>query len=437
MATESIAIAADDSGHRQAVPLSLHGGYVWTLAGYVVYSAAQWATFVVLAKLGSDRMVGQYALGLAIATPLSLITNLSLRSLVVVSPEADRRFGHYLSLRLVGSLALVALAVGFCELIGYSAQATVIVAAVCLAQVVEGISDIYYGLMQRCERMDQIALSQIGRSLLGITVFAACLALKLSMPVALIGLLFARLLVLAAYDLPASRRLSDTSLSPRWDPPAQYAIGLAALPLGLVNAVVAFNGNLPRLVLERSRGEVELGVFSMVYYLPLAGSLLVAALGQAAFGRLARLFREGRLRELTLLVGKMILLAFTFAVCIVSGCAVLGSWALAVLYRPDLANHAGLLVGLAAAVSLTFISSVLGVALTAAGCFKPQLALSLVSTAAILVASLSLIPAWGLRGAMLSLFAGAAVTLVGSAVLSIRVLFQARALLPQRSEAQL
>ena len=59
--------------------LSLRSNFAWVLAGNLVYAACQWGMIVALAKLGSSYMVGQFSLGLAIATPVLMFTNLHLR----------------------------------------------------------------------------------------------------------------------------------------------------------------------------------------------------------------------------------------------------------------------------------------------------------------------------------------------------------------------
>ena len=49
---------------------SLRSNFSWTFVGNVVYSACQWGMLVLLAKIGNPQMVGQYGLGMAIATPV-------------------------------------------------------------------------------------------------------------------------------------------------------------------------------------------------------------------------------------------------------------------------------------------------------------------------------------------------------------------------------
>ena len=60
---------------------------------------------VVLAKLGSAEMMGQFALGFAVSAPLSPREH-DLRDVLVTDVrKGDHRFGDYLALRLITALA--------------------------------------------------------------------------------------------------------------------------------------------------------------------------------------------------------------------------------------------------------------------------------------------------------------------------------------------
>jgi hypothetical protein len=56
---------------------------------------------VLLTKLGSPEMVGQFALGLAVTAPIILFANLQLRSVQATDARQEFQFGHYFGLRLV------------------------------------------------------------------------------------------------------------------------------------------------------------------------------------------------------------------------------------------------------------------------------------------------------------------------------------------------
>src|SRR5271157_808606 len=135
---------------------SLRSGFAWTLAGNGVYAAGQWAILSLFAKLGSGEMLGEYALAIAITSPVVMLSHLNLRAVLATDIAEKHPFGDYLAVRLAATalgLAVIAI-LGFAT--GRSASMAIVILAAGIAQSAENVSDIYYGAMQRRERMDSI-----------------------------------------------------------------------------------------------------------------------------------------------------------------------------------------------------------------------------------------------------------------------------------------
>src|SRR5258708_3150671 len=93
-----------------AVP-SLSRGFAWTLAGNLVYSASQGGVVVLLAKLGNATMVGQFALAVAITSPIMLFAGCALRTVQATDTGGDFSFADYLGFRLLSVAAALAVIV--------------------------------------------------------------------------------------------------------------------------------------------------------------------------------------------------------------------------------------------------------------------------------------------------------------------------------------
>ncbi|RPI15197.1 MAG: hypothetical protein EHM65_04200, partial [Acidobacteriales bacterium] len=97
------------SGHIR--PVSLRRNFAWTFTGNALLGASQWAVLSLLAKLGGGEMLGQYALALAVTTPVAMLSHLNLRAVLATDMEHRHAFGDYLTVRLVTTvLALAAIA---------------------------------------------------------------------------------------------------------------------------------------------------------------------------------------------------------------------------------------------------------------------------------------------------------------------------------------
>src|SRR5205807_111503 len=82
---------------------SLRSNFKWTFAGNVIYAACQWGMLSVLAKAGSAATVGQFALGLAVAAPVFMFSNLQLRAVQATDARSEYEFADYFTLRVLAS----------------------------------------------------------------------------------------------------------------------------------------------------------------------------------------------------------------------------------------------------------------------------------------------------------------------------------------------
>ncbi len=393
-----------------AAARSLRSNFAWTFAGNALYAAGQWAILSLFAKLGSSEMLGQYALALAITSPVVMLSHLNLRAVLATDSGARYPFRDYLAVRLAVSAAgLAAIAAMALAAAGSRAFAGTVL-AVGAAQTAETVSDLYYGALQRRERMDRIAWSMMARAVISVAALGVALWSTRQILPAAIALALGRLAVLLAYDRPAGQagELRDSA-----GRRAQLAILRTALPLGVVLMLVSLNTNLPRYAIERHLGTRELGAFAAVASFLTAGNTVVNALGQAATARMAVYFAERDWLRLRRLVAQLLAIAVALGAAGVAGAALLGRTVLRLVYRPEYESHSGLLIGVMLAAIVTYLASMLGYVITSARAFDAQLPLFALVAAACAAAAWLLVPRFGLYGAPMALAIAAAVQIAG------------------------
>ncbi|MDI6852069.1 MAG: oligosaccharide flippase family protein [Deltaproteobacteria bacterium] len=396
--------------------LSLRCNFLWTLAGNVVYAACQWGMLVVLAKLGSPEMVGQFALGLAITAPIFMFSNLQLRAVQATDARREYLFGHYLALRLLTVILAFLVIGGITGLSSYSWGTKLVILAVGLAKAFEAVSDVFYGLFQQHERLDRIATSMMIKGPLSLAALGSVFYLTGSMFWGALGLVAAWAVVLLAYDMyrgaqilavAASNSGRNTSplvrrrlvLQLPWEPATLSRLAWLALPLGFVMMVISLKTNIPRYFIEHYLGERQLGIFAAMAYFMMAGKQVVGALGQSATPRLAKYYAAGRKGAMFTLLVKLMLLGGLLGVAGVLVALMAGKEILTLVYRAEYAEKAGVLAWLMAAAGIYYIGVFLGFGMTAARYFRIQAPLNAVTLLLITGVSALLIPRYGLVGA--------------------------------------
>ena len=121
---------------------------------------------VVLAKIGNPEMVGQYGLGMGIATPILALSSLQLRAVLTTDVRERVPFGEYLGFRLATTVLSLLIIGAIPFVMHYRRESTLVVLIIGLGQALETLSDLYYGRMQFYDHMDRIAKSMIARGLL-------------------------------------------------------------------------------------------------------------------------------------------------------------------------------------------------------------------------------------------------------------------------------
>jgi O-antigen/teichoic acid export membrane protein len=381
--------------------LSLRRNFSWTLVGNVAYAACQWATLVLLARLGNTDMVGRFGLGLAISAPVMLFAGLALRQLQVVDVARQYTFGHYLALRLVTATLGALVVAGIALAAGFESKTVAVVIVLGVAKGVESVSDIYYGAFQHHERLDRIATSMILKGALALVAFGAGLYRTQSVAWAVAWMGGAWLVVLLAYDVPQVHRLLRTRgerVPPRFDLPALARLTWMALPVGLIMVLISLQSNLPRYFIEHWQGLAAVGIYSALSYVTVAVTQVVAALGQSASPRLARLYQGGDGAGYARLVVKLVAVGGAIGAAGALVASVAGGPILLLLYGPEYAPHGAAFFVLMAGAMVMSMTTFVAHASTAARYFRSQAAVLVASCAAGLALCALLVPRYGLVG---------------------------------------
>lgn len=395
-----------------ARPRSLRTLMSWTLAGNLVAAGSQFLMVALLARLGSPQHVGLYALGLALTAPVFQFLGFQLRGAQATDVRGEYAFAEYVGLKSVG-LTLASVAVLTYVFVREPRDVFLPLLLFVLVRITEGLSEVIAGAMQSRERLDQIATAQVVRSVGGLASFGVLFWATRDLAWAMGGVLLANAAVLLAYEVPRTLALKLPG-TPALLTRRLWQLARLTLPLGVVMGLVSLGANIPRLFIEDDLGRSALGVFAALSYVPLLGAMVVNALGQAASARLAAAFASDDPGAFGRLLGRLLLFGAAIGLLGVLAAALLGRPALGLLYGPEYARHAGVLVWLMVGGAMGFVASFAGFGVTSARRFWEQLPLFVASTVLLYFACAWLVPAYGLVGAALASLVTSAVQLVGS-----------------------
>jgi O-antigen/teichoic acid export membrane protein len=284
----------------------------------------------------------------------------------------------------------------------YRGQAALTIAAFALSKGIESLSDVFYGLWQQQERMDLIAKSLMLRGVLALIATAVCFAVFHAVWIAVCGMAVAWAGVFAAFDVRHGITVAhemDQTVVPRFSAPRMKQLVRLSLPLGIVTILLSLNANVPRYMISHFRSVRELGIFSALAYIPIAGTMIVGALGQSATPRLALYASQGKSREFRRLSNRLLLIGITLGTCGVLAALAFGRQIVSLIYGREYAQNGQLFLWLMVAAAVGYMASFAGYSLTAARHFQVQMSLFSFITALTLVLCLVMVKAGGTVGA--------------------------------------
>jgi O-antigen/teichoic acid export membrane protein len=388
----------------QPAARSLRGNAVWVFLGQGGYAAGQWFVLIILAKLGGPALVGQFTLALAITGPIFVFSQLQMRQIQVVDAAGGYPFADYQAVRIGTTALALAVVAALAALGGYAASVAAVIVALGFVRAIESLSDIYYGLAQRHEQLDRVAQSMLLRSTLGCAVLGSALVLTGSL---VAGLLAQGVISAAIWSLldrrvtqpwrrgAAARCGSDGRALRR-----RLRLAWVGVPLGAALWLAVLNINAPRYVVEYFLGLEALGIFGALTHIVFAGSLVINAICQAASPRLANLFTGGKIRPFRQLLFQLCGTATLLGVAGTLVALLFSKPLLRLLYGPEFAVHAELLVWVMVASVVYYAATPLGYSLYAMHRFRVQPLLQGLALGVNVLACLILVPRYGLAGAV-------------------------------------
>jgi O-antigen/teichoic acid export membrane protein len=354
---------ADKASGGAATP-SLRSAVLWMLAGRLIYNASQFAVLAVLLHFGTTTAAGHFVLGLAVTAPIVMFCNLQLRIVLATDIQHQIPFADYLAVRNV--MAIVALVlISIAAMFADSSQVAMVIVAVGISKLVESISDIHYGRLQRANITNAVSRSLLIRGLTTfITSMLACAlfpsAISMCAAITLSGLI-----VLFFHDGPASIAVNDAmqhdrdSASASDRLPTLLNLVWKSLPLAAGSALMSLEANVPRYVIAAEYDANLLAVVGIMTYALAMGQTLAAALCYPAIPRLAAHFADGRIRAFLRLIGKLCAHAALTASLGVAVALIIGRQMLLVVLGEEFASYHALFVTIVAAAGIQVIQQIL------------------------------------------------------------------------------
>jgi len=383
----------------------------WLVGGNFVFAFSQWVILILLARLTSQENLGQYSLALAIVTPFFAVSNLQLRPLYILDVNSIKKYNYasFYYLRIISSVfALIC-----CLFWGSSSNVFFLVLLlVGLLKFFESYSDIIYAYYNAHDKTELISKSLFLKGILSIFAVAAGLylfdfytALTLFLSVYFFVWLF-----LDNLYIVKAKEVNNFIFN--------FEILKPAIPMGISLGLVALQSTIPRLFLDKYAGIEAVGIFTVLSYFIIVGSIFINSICQYLSPKLTSAWNGDR-KYFKKYLSMALLISGSLGVFAIICSIVFGEFILNLIYGPSYAAYKNELVLIMLAGLALYLATVLGYTLTAIGVVKQQVYLFSILLAVALLSSYIYIPNYGLVGGIYTLI----ISYIFQCILAFSVIF--------------
>ena len=383
----------------------------WLVGGNFIFAFSQWAILIFFARMTNQENLGQYALALAIVTPIFAVGNLQLRPLYILDVNSEQKYTytHFYYLRLICSF----IALACCLVVGLFFNVSILVLLlVGLLKFFESYSDIIYAYYNAHDQTQLISKSLFLKGTLSVLAVAVGLYL-FDFYTALILFLFVYLVVWLVIDnlyIQKTQEIKKMSLD--------LEIMKSAIPMGISLGIVTLQSNIPRLFLDQYASIEAVGIFTVLSYFIIVGSIFINSICQYLSPRLTHAWNHNR-AYFKKLLSMALLVAGGLGLIAIFLSYFMGEFVLNLVYGAEYVAYTDAFVLTMVAGFILYLATVLGYTLTAIGFIKQQVYLfSIVLIFSVLVSYLC-IPEYGIIGGIYTLM----VSYLVQCVLSLLVVF--------------
>ncbi len=383
--------------------LRLVSGVRWAVVATIASSLLQWMNFVIIARLGNTDTLGEYALSLSFVAPFVILSGLQLRNMQGCDAHEDFEIGDYFTLRCITGLVSLLMILLIGMTLNNRNLSREVVLLLALARTLDGLSDVFYGCLQKHARLDVVAWSLTMKGAGACLVTAVGVGLLHSVAMGLVMTVGVSLAVLGSYDLPQTAsvvRANGGTFSMKQLIVFGRIRSLFRLtyPLGISAGLNSLRSNMSRYIIAHSLGAPMVGIHSALLYFNFGVLTAAASVGQAVgpkFGVYAHQRRMGELRRVVSIVAAT---AFFCGLTLWCAFCVFGHAILVLAYGTEVGKYSFVLPYTAAALPFALAASFLNDCMIACRSTQQQLRVMICVTTIEVTMAMLLVGEYQLKG---------------------------------------
>ena len=310
---------------------------IWNTIGVFSFSLTSLIYMVILTRYSTMKLAGIFSFGFALACTSTALASLGGRTYQVTDVKNELSPFTYILSRYITVLTVSIAVLIYILLRGYSTNKFLIVFMLCLFKYFEELSDVYYGIMQKEDKLYYVGQFQLLKSILNVLIFFIIIKLYNNLLLAVFSILSINALFVLLIERPIAKKIKPWNYSTNKKQIMKYF--KVNSTICLFTFLTMYLSNAPRYAIDMYLTDEIQAVFGIIV-MPATVMLLVCNfIMNPLLIKIANLYDKKKKNEILKMFKKIILIITAIGIIGFIICFFIGVPFLNLIYSSNFANY--------------------------------------------------------------------------------------------------
>lgn len=372
--------------------------FIWNILGTGLNAFNSLFFLITVTRINGLNEAGIFTLAYSTACIMFVIGVYVGRIYHVTEPNQNISNKDYIVNRIISIIIMGIAIVAFCLIRGYNFYKSLIFFLLTLYKMIECFAEVFYGIIQKNEKLELVGKSLFSKSLLSIICFVIVDYFTKNVVLSIVSVLIVWIVIFLIYDLRNCKQYID------FKEKANKENIISIFKLGFTTFAISFLGyyliNAPKYAIDNYLSSDLQTIYGIIVMPATIVALVAQFLINPFLTQILKAYVENNLKNLNKVVHKLILYIMIFGMFSTILAYFLGTWFLGLIYGLNLGSYKLLLATIIISATLytvgTIYSSVL---ITVRETFPQFIIYIIISVFALIIANI-LTNKYGITGAV-------------------------------------
>lgn len=334
---------------------------IWNMIGTTFNAFNSLFFMMIVTRINGLKSSGVFTLAFSLACLLCLIGGYEGRVYQVTDVKNEYSDVEYIVHRIITCVIMMVIVIFYCFIMKYDIYKFIVTFALCLMKCFEVFSDVFYGVLQKNDKLYIVGISLFLKSVFSVVAFIAFDLITKNLLISCLVLDLVWVILFLMYDLPKSKSIIQKDSYSFSNVLRLFKTGFFSFAILFLSVYLVY---AQKYALDGVVEESLQAIFGMILMPATIISLAGQYLLQPILNTMANLNSNGEKKEFNKIVFKALLLIAAFGVVCVIGAYILGIPVLNILYNVNIDDYKLHLLIIIFGAILYSMSTLLSAALT-------------------------------------------------------------------------